>query len=210
MKLNAPPRDLKLFAEGVVGTEDLNLDISMNEGNIKGAKPIDDTFVMSAANAEAQEGSGVRARWVELPLCGFAAGNSSIPLEDDLSNATIATCKPNVIGQNPVYNGNTTYNSSGYTYEGVKPSFTNETANMTFYYDGVPPSTPLNATASANTTNSWEVTKYPVYSPSIYANTSGNTIPDHEHQVTQQQQGSVDPTSGMEGPLYLQVNNLKH
>ena len=52
--------------------------------------------------------------------------------------------------------------------------------------------------------------KYPVYSPSIYANTSGNTIPDHEHQVTQQQQGSVDPTSGMEGPLYLQVNNLKH
>jgi len=43
----------------------------------------------------AQEGSGVRARWVELPDCGnngpLASG--TIALMPDLSNAIIATCK---------------------------------------------------------------------------------------------------------------------
>jgi len=62
--------------------------------------------------AAAKSGSGVRARWIELPNCdkwlGFldvttgkpaatpAAGQPSgeyIPLRDDLANAIIATCK---------------------------------------------------------------------------------------------------------------------
>ena len=43
----------------------------------------------------AQEGSGVRARWVELPDCPSAATLAlpNIALRADLSNAIIATCK---------------------------------------------------------------------------------------------------------------------
>jgi hypothetical protein len=48
-------------------------------------------FAMTAA----QIGSGVRARWVELPDCDnegpLPAGE--VALKDDLSNAVIATCK---------------------------------------------------------------------------------------------------------------------
>jgi len=49
---------------------------------------------MNLAQAAAKNGSGVRARWVELPDCVGATGSdTSSPLKDDLSNALIATCK---------------------------------------------------------------------------------------------------------------------
>ena len=59
-------------------------------------------LIQTAAMAAAQEGSGVRARWIELPDCG-ATGKLNfkipifdqeiIPLANDLHNASIATCK---------------------------------------------------------------------------------------------------------------------
>ena len=57
-------------------------------------------FVQATAELASREGSGVRARWVELPDCStqrwgnYTAGDGSfIPLKEDLSNAIIATCK---------------------------------------------------------------------------------------------------------------------
>ena len=41
----------------------------------------------------AKEGSGVRAKWIELPDCPVGLGKEDIALADDLSNAIIATCK---------------------------------------------------------------------------------------------------------------------
>jgi hypothetical protein len=72
----------------------------------------DEEFVQITSRAASQSGSGVRARWVELPDCmrfcnfldpvygkanvpaedGQPAG-LYIPLRDDLANAIIATCK---------------------------------------------------------------------------------------------------------------------
>ena len=52
--------------------------------------------------AAAKEGSGVRARWIELPDCGATGkldltvpifDQEIIPLAKDLHNASIATCK---------------------------------------------------------------------------------------------------------------------
>ena len=60
----------------------------------------DEEFVQATAEISAREGSGVRARWVELPDCSqikwanTSAGDGTlIPLNADLSNAIIATCK---------------------------------------------------------------------------------------------------------------------
>ena len=52
-------------------------------------------MIQIASTAAAQEGSGVRARWVELPDCKSAATLAlpDIELKADLSNAIIATCK---------------------------------------------------------------------------------------------------------------------
>ena len=59
-------------------------------------------FIQTAALAAAEEGSGVRARWIELPDCGETGKldfkkpifeQEIIPLAKDLHNATIATCK---------------------------------------------------------------------------------------------------------------------
>ena len=44
------------------------------------------------AAAAASEGSGVRARWVELPYCDKKAKNDANPLEEGLANASSATC----------------------------------------------------------------------------------------------------------------------
>ncbi len=52
----------------------------------------EETFAMTAARL----GSGVRARWVELPDCPAGKPNATAgeyALADDLSNAIIATCK---------------------------------------------------------------------------------------------------------------------
>jgi hypothetical protein len=52
-------------------------------------------LIQITSSAAAKEGSGVRARWVELPDCKSAATLSlpDIALKADLSNAIIATCK---------------------------------------------------------------------------------------------------------------------
>ena len=52
-------------------------------------------MIQTTSLAAAQEGSGVRARWVELPDCKSAATLAlpDIELKADLSNAIIATCK---------------------------------------------------------------------------------------------------------------------
>ena len=52
-------------------------------------------MIQIASSAAAKEGSGVRARWIELPDCKSAAVLSlpDIALLPDLSNAIIATCK---------------------------------------------------------------------------------------------------------------------
>ena len=58
------------------------------------------SFIQAASEIAAREGSGVRARWVELPDCSeigwrnVTEGDGTlIPLKEDLSNAIIATCK---------------------------------------------------------------------------------------------------------------------
>jgi hypothetical protein len=79
------------------GDEDLGQNIIM-----KGDKyhynqeiPEEKSFLQVTAKAAAKSGSGVRARWVELPDCKSAATLSlpDIALKADLSNAIIATCK---------------------------------------------------------------------------------------------------------------------
>ena len=56
---------------------------------------LDNQFQSDFAMLAAQEGSGVRARWVELPDCNNESGleAGTVALKDDLSNAIIATCK---------------------------------------------------------------------------------------------------------------------
>ena len=52
------------------------------------------SFVQVASLAAAKAGSGVRAKWVELPDCPAGkAAPDMVPLEADLANASIATCK---------------------------------------------------------------------------------------------------------------------
>lgn len=74
--------------------------------------PSDSEFIQVTSEAAAKSGSGVRARWVELPdcmhWCNFVDDVTGkawdppidnqpaglyIPLRDDLANAIIATCK---------------------------------------------------------------------------------------------------------------------
>ena len=79
------------FATGASGDEDLGQNIIM-----KGDKfHYNQNLGQSTANAAAQEGSGVRARWVELPDCKSSQHLAlpDIALREDLSNAIIATCK---------------------------------------------------------------------------------------------------------------------
>jgi len=80
------------FAEGLDGNEDLGIEINMNTG-IYG-QPQEKNTQQSFAQAAAKAGSGVRAKWVELPTCPLGQlGADVVPLKDDLSNAIIATCK---------------------------------------------------------------------------------------------------------------------
>ena len=95
------------FVSGVYGDEDLSEQLQ----EIKNKQAEDTSLLMtsvsSSAAAAARAGSGVRARWVELPDCQdqvpFDSGDApdvsisgkaeNIPLLPDLSNAIIATCK---------------------------------------------------------------------------------------------------------------------
>ena len=74
------------FATGMNGDEDLGQDIIMKGDKFH--------YQQELAQAAAREGSGVRARWIELPDCPYGAlGQDQIALRSDLSNAIIATCK---------------------------------------------------------------------------------------------------------------------
>ena len=115
------------------------------------------SFAQSTGMAAAKAGSGVRAKWIELPDCStwlykldiygkpIAGAADYIPLRDDLSNAIIATCK----GPEPVHGPN---NSTG------------------------------DAAASTDDTSStWVANTVPhIFDPVWKTST---TIPDHEHQV---------------------------
>ena len=71
-----------------------------------------DTFAQTTAGSAAQAGSGVRAKWIELPNCQTMVADGPImtydtthgeviPLLADLSNAIIATCKGPSVAHNP-------------------------------------------------------------------------------------------------------------
>lgn len=125
------------FATGMNGDEDLGQDIIMKGDKFH--------YQQALAQAAAAEGSGVRARWIELPDCPY--GNlpaNQIALRTDLSNAIIATCK-SWAGKNS-----------------VAPV--------------VPPPTPGPTSPAVDVK---------VYDAVIKA--SKVTIPDTEHQVTQQE-----------------------
>ena len=68
------------------GDEDLGQDIIMKGDKFH--------YQQGLAQAAAAVGSGVRARWIELPDCPYGGLTSEqIALRTDLSNAIIATCK---------------------------------------------------------------------------------------------------------------------
>ena len=69
------------FATGMNGDEDLGQDIIMK------GKPFH--YNQEANQALVQ----LNSRWVELPDCKSPLGEDDVVLNDDLSNATIATCK---------------------------------------------------------------------------------------------------------------------
>ena len=144
---------LQHFATGMNGDEDLGQDIIMKGDKFH--------YQQGLAQAAAREGSGVRARWIELPDCPYGGlPANQIALRTDLSNAIIATCKswagPNSVAPTPP-----------------------------------PPATPA-------TTPAVDVK---VYDAVIKA--TGVTIPDHQHQVTQQEEGEIDPTGdgGADSPV---------
>ena len=158
------------FVNGVYGDEDLSEQLKELKN-----KHADDVLLQTSsavfAQAAAKSGSGVRARWIELPDCqdhvawDDAEGNfdpalagtaETIPLKADLSNAIIATCKgPHV------------------------PRTTPE--------DPAP-------VTGANVPEERSQIYDPVYK-------SHFDIPDHEHQVQQLQHGHVDRTDETVGPL---------
>ena len=68
------------------GDEDLGQDIIMKGDKFH--------YQQGLAQAAARNGSGVRARWIELPDCAYGAlPQPEIALRTDLSNAIVATCK---------------------------------------------------------------------------------------------------------------------
>jgi len=140
------------FATGMNGDEDLGQDIIMKGDKFH--------YQQALAQAAARQGSGVRARWIELPDCPYGnLSSTQIALRDDLSNAIIATCKswagPNSVAPVPT------------------------------------PPTPPATTPAVNVK---------VYDAVVH--TSVN-IPDYEHQVTQQEEGEIDPTGdgGVDSPV---------
>ena len=73
-----------------------------------------DSFAQTTASSAAKAGSGVRAKWIELPNCqdfvlesevlafDLSVLGEYVPLSDDLSNAAIATCKGPATAKPPV------------------------------------------------------------------------------------------------------------
>ena len=114
-------------------------------------------MIQTAAYAAAQEGSGVRARWIELPDCKSAATLSlpDIALKEDLSNAIIATCK--------VFRGI-------YVTPAPTPADTSRRTDLKIYDAVIHP---------------WK----------------NIVIPNEEHQVTQQEEGELDPSGNGTNPV---------
>jgi hypothetical protein len=153
----------------------------------------------------AQEGSGVRARWVELPDCGnngpLASG--TIALMPDLSNAIIATCKhytwvqPPAPPPGPPNAGPTDPAAGG----DLAPL--DDTAAT-----GNDPNNPEEDTSAGNSTDLPYVSSYVpplIYDPVMHKSgdsvASGSSIIDHQHQITQHAQGTVDaPMADPSGP----------
>ena len=98
------------FVDGQYGDENLNNEIK----ELKKRQAGDESFLQISASAAAKVGSGVRAKWTELPDCqdyvswdnglefsrSLSGVETTIPLEDDLSNAIIATCKGRYVARN--------------------------------------------------------------------------------------------------------------
>lgn len=154
------------FVNGVYGDEDLSEQLK----ELKNRQAEDASLLQISAAAAAKAGSGVRAKWIELPDCqdhvawddaqgkfdpSLAGTQETIPLKADLSNAIIATCKgPHAPRMTP------------------QPQ---------------PPITGPNTV----------VERSQIFDP-VWKTSA--TIPDHEHQVEQLQHGHVDISDETEGP----------
>ena len=80
-----------IFVVGAVAAIQLNQHFA--EGLTENEAIGDLSFPQVVAQRASEQGSGVRAKWVELPDCGNSLGANDVPLRNDLTNAAIATCK---------------------------------------------------------------------------------------------------------------------
>jgi hypothetical protein len=149
----------------------------------------------------AQEGSGVRARWVELPDCANNGPlqSGTIALMPDLSNAIIATCKHYTWVQPPA----------------PPPAPPNAGPEDPAAGGDLPPAPDASGAIDPNANPEEDAAagaiQEPVYvPPNIYdpvmhkagdSVASGSSIIDHQHQITQHAQGTVDaPMADPNGP----------
>ena len=120
----------------------------------------------------ARLGSGVRARWVELPDCGAGpqdATKGQYALNDDLSNAIIATCKV----ERP----------AGWVAPNATYAFGDSVGDLNKL--GLGPDANKGATPKTYIDPA-------IYDPVVHVD---YLIPTQEHQVTQQQNGTVEATT---------------
>jgi hypothetical protein len=129
----------------------------------------------------AQEGSGVRARWVELPDCpnNGPLPSGTIVLMPDLSNAIIATCK-HYTWTAPVVTTTTPDNSS------AGDSGTSPTADSAGSTD---PNANPEEDPNAGPIQEPEYIPPLIYDPVMHklgdTVATGSSIPTTEHQITQ-------------------------
>jgi hypothetical protein len=136
----------------------------------------------------AQAGSGVRARWVELPDCpnNGPLPSGTIVLMPDLSNAIIATCKHYTWVQ-PVVDTSSTDSTgagdSGDSSTGADTTGLDANAN--------PEEDP-----NAGPIQEPEYIPPKIYDPVMHKSgdsvATGSSIPSSEHQITQHANGTVD------------------
>ena len=139
------------FASGV-GSQDSFEDVQIN------GRPFDYQHMLKAVASE--------ERWVELPICPATLGANDVPLYDDRSNASVATCK----GYVPHNSGNHTDPYS---------SQINTNPALYHYHDGTQP-------VSKEHDNR-------IFDP---RQRTSLPLQNHEHQVTTHEEGHVDPTLG--------------
>ena len=151
---------------------------------------LDNQFQSDFAMVAAQEGSGVRARWVELPDCNNESGLApgEVALKNDLSNAIIATCKSYGVSADRwgrLLQGE----SNPSTVAAQEANRASLKAQWESYgkdqYDPIPVYDPIVREEGASDDYAW---------PSRY--TVGR-IAEYEHQVTQQHPGKwIDDAEG--------------